>query len=107
MDRRFRARGGRLPIARPRAPELRTDARAGLSRKPWSRRIWYPAVRLSQVAAAARAADRMIVLNSADRDYVVRRGWKSAATVDVIPHGVSGQFLGPITLELPRGKGAL
>ena len=83
------------------------DARAGLIRKPWSRRLWYPAVRLSQVAAAARAADRMIVLTNADRDSVVQRGWKTATSVDVIPHGVSGQFLEPIALELPRGKGVL
>ncbi len=36
------------------------DSRHGLSRKPWSRRLWYPASRLSQVAAAARLADRLI-----------------------------------------------
>jgi glycosyltransferase involved in cell wall biosynthesis len=83
------------------------DARAGLTRKPWSRRLWYPAVRLSQVSAAARAADRMIVLTTADRDHVVQERWKTAGEVDVIPHGVSGQFLEPIALELPRGKGVL
>lgn len=83
------------------------DARAGLVRKPWSRRLWYPAVRLSQVAAAARAADRMIVLNTIDREYVIRKGWKTADTVDVVAHGVSGRFLEPIALEPPRGKGVL
>ena len=83
------------------------DARAGLTRKPWWRRLWYPAVRLSQVATAARAADRMIVLTAADRDQVVRRGWKAAAEVDVIPHGVSQRFREPITVELRRGKGVL
>ncbi|HEY3043578.1 MAG TPA: hypothetical protein VGJ39_06120, partial [Vicinamibacterales bacterium] len=33
----------------------------GLLHKPWSRRLLYPVVRLSQVAAAARAADRLIL----------------------------------------------
>ncbi len=83
------------------------DARAGLLKKRWGSGLWYPAVRLSQVAAAARAADRMIVLNTVDRDYVIRRGWKSAERVDLIPHGVSGRFLDPARLDLTRGKGVL
>ena len=69
------------------------DARAGLIRKPWHRRIWYPLSRLSQVSAAARRADRLLVLNEADRQYAVARGWKSADRVDVVPHGVSARFL--------------
>jgi glycosyltransferase involved in cell wall biosynthesis len=83
------------------------DAHAGLLRKPWSRRLWYPAVRLTQVAAAARVADRMIVLNTHDQNYVIQHGWKTASTVDLIPHGVPARFLEPIDLELPRGKGVL
>jgi glycosyltransferase involved in cell wall biosynthesis len=83
------------------------DANAGLIDKPLVKRLWYPAVRLSQVAAAARAADRMIVLNPVDRDYVIQRGWKAADRVDVIPHGVSARYLEPIALELPRGRGVL
>lgn len=83
------------------------DARAGLIQKSLVRRLWYPAVRLSQVAAAARLADRMIVLNPIDQEYVVRHGWKTAESVDVIPHGVSARFLEPIDLELTRGKGVL
>jgi glycosyltransferase involved in cell wall biosynthesis len=69
------------------------DARAGLVRKPWTRRLWYPATRLSQVAAAARLADRLLVLNDGDRRFAVARGWKRADRVDVVPHGVSDRFL--------------
>jgi glycosyltransferase involved in cell wall biosynthesis len=69
------------------------DARAGLVRKPWTRRVWYPASRLSQVAAAARLADRLLVLNDRDRRFATSRGWKRADRVDVVPHGVSDRFL--------------
>jgi glycosyltransferase involved in cell wall biosynthesis len=69
------------------------DARAGLARKPWTRRLWYPATRLSQVAAAAWLADRLLVLNEGDRRFAVGRGWKRADCVDVLPHGVSDRFL--------------
>ena len=43
----------------------------GLLHKPWSRRLLYPVVRLSQVAAAARVADRLILLNETDRDFAL------------------------------------
>ena len=82
------------------------DAREGLTHKPWTRRVWYPASRLSQVAAAAKLADRMIVLTAADRDFAQSRGWLPADRIDVIPHGVSGRFLheAPATA---RGGGVL
>jgi glycosyltransferase involved in cell wall biosynthesis len=70
------------------------DHRHGLVPKPWPRRLWYPAARMSQVALAARLADRMIVLNPAEREFVLARGWKSPDQVEVIPHGVSSAFLG-------------
>lgn len=70
------------------------DARGGLTRKPWTRRVWYPATRLSQVAAAARLADRLLVLNEADRRFAIGRGWQRPERVDVVPHGVSERFLG-------------
>ncbi len=69
------------------------DHQAGLLHKPWSRRIFHPLVRLSQVAAAARAADRLLLLNDADRAFVLERGWKPADAVDIVPHGVSSRFL--------------
>ena len=83
------------------------DSQAGLLPKPWPRRIWYPASRLSQVAAAARVADRLLVLNEADRQFAIDRGWKSAARVEVVTHGVSDAFLtvsGPVA---DRGAGML
>jgi glycosyltransferase involved in cell wall biosynthesis len=84
------------------------DHHWGLIPKPWPRRIWYPAVRMSQVALAARRADRMIVLNSAERDFVLHRGWKPADRVDVVPHGVSRRFLDSAPApDAPRGKGLL
>src|SRR6266568_3850823 len=51
------------------------DHDAGVLHKPWTRRWWYPAVRLSQVAAAARVADRLILLNEGDRAFALARGW--------------------------------
>jgi glycosyltransferase involved in cell wall biosynthesis len=80
----------------------------GLVSKPWHRRIWYPAARMSQVALAARLADRLIVLNAADRDFAVRRGWKPAERIDIIPHGVSQRFLDDAPpADAPRGAGVL
>ncbi|HEU4557589.1 MAG TPA: glycosyltransferase family 4 protein [Longimicrobium sp.] len=84
------------------------DHEWGLVAKPWHRRIWYPAARLSQVALAARLADRMIVLNAADRDFALRRGWKPAERIDIIPHGVSQRFLDSAPdPEARRGGGIL
>ena len=57
----------------------------GLLHKPWSRRLLYPVVRLSQVAAAARAADRLILLNETDRDFALGRRWKPGDKIDVVP----------------------
>jgi glycosyltransferase involved in cell wall biosynthesis len=69
------------------------DASEGLSRKPWIRRLWYPASRLSQVAAAAHLSDRLLLLNDRDRDYALAHGWQAPDRIDVIPHGVSNRFL--------------
>ncbi len=83
------------------------DSREGLTSKPWTRRIWYPASRLSQVAAAARTADRLLVLTEGDRRFALDRGWQSADRIDVIAHGVSGRFLSTSPQGAPRGSGAL
>ena len=84
------------------------DAAEGLASKPWTRRLFHPAVRLTQVAAAARAADRLLLLNDGDRAFALERGWKSEAAIDVVPHGVSGRFLtdAPSGRE-ERGRGIL
>ncbi len=87
---------------------LLDDHAAGLSRKGWYRRWWYPAVRLSQVAMAARLADRMIVPNADDAAFVIDRGWKTRDRIDVVPHGVSSRFLDdPPADAAVRGKGIL
>ncbi|HZP47017.1 MAG TPA: glycosyltransferase family 4 protein [Vicinamibacterales bacterium] len=84
------------------------DADAGLVTKGWSRRWYYPLVRLSQVSAAIRLADRAILLNDDDRARVVSRRWKDAAAIDVVPHGVSSRFLEPPPGDAPpRGRGIL
>jgi glycosyltransferase involved in cell wall biosynthesis len=84
------------------------DHRHGLLHKPWTRRLLYPAVRLSQVAAAARAADRLILLNEVDRDFALGRRWKGGDKIDVIPHGVSSAFLADTPpRDSPRGRGIL
>jgi glycosyltransferase involved in cell wall biosynthesis len=99
LGRRIRARPGPAVISRSHGLEhlnyrrMLDDARAGLTQKPWTRRLWYPASRLSQVALAARVADRLIVLNEGDRRFAISRGWKAPDCVDVVPHGVSDRFL--------------
>lgn len=84
------------------------DHEWGLHAKPWYRRLWYPAARMSQVAVAARLCDRMIVLNESERDFVVANGWKGAGKVDVVPHGVSSRFLDDAPPpDAERGRGLL
>ena len=83
------------------------DSHAGLTPKPWPRRIWYPASRLSQVAMAARVADRLIVLTESDRQFALDRGWQPEDRVHVVPHGVSTRFLSGSITARPRGAGAL
>lgn len=84
------------------------DARGGLTRKPWIRRLWYPVSRLSQVAAGAHLSDRLLLLNDRDREYALAHGWQQPDRIDVIPHGMSDRFLnedpGP---DAPRGEGLL
>jgi glycosyltransferase involved in cell wall biosynthesis len=84
------------------------DAADGLTTKGWTRRIYYPTVRLPQVAAAARLADGLIVLNEGDRDFAVDRGWQPADRVQVVAHGVSERFLADAPPpDSPRGQGVL
>jgi glycosyltransferase involved in cell wall biosynthesis len=84
------------------------DAEAGLTSKPWTRRVFHPVVRLTQVAAAARAADRLLLLNETDRAFAVERRWKPQTRIDVVSHGVSGAYLdeSPVSSEA-RGRGIL
>jgi glycosyltransferase involved in cell wall biosynthesis len=84
------------------------DARAGLTRKPWTRRIWYPLSRLTQVACAARFADRLLLLNQQDSDYALAAGWQPADRIDVVMHGVSARYLDDRPPSpAPRGGGLL
>ena len=84
------------------------DHHAGLTRKGWTRRIWYPLTRLSQVQVAARLSDKLLLLNDVDRRYAVEHGWKEPADIDVVSHGVSTRYLmdggGPAAA---RGQGLL
>jgi glycosyltransferase involved in cell wall biosynthesis len=84
------------------------DAAEGLIRKPWTRRLWYPASRLSQVAAAGHLADRLLVLNEQDRAYAADHGWQPADRIAVVPHGVSERLLSNAPpANAPRGAGML
>lgn len=84
------------------------DHDAGLRPKPWTRRLFHPAVRLTQVAAAARAADRLLLLNDLDRDFAVGRRWKRPNDIDIVPHGVSSEFLNEApSRDQVRGGGLL
>lgn len=83
------------------------DSRDGIAVKPWTRRLWYPFSRLSQVALAARVADRLLVLNEVDRAFAVRRRWQPADRIDVVAHGVSDRYLRHAPEPATRGAGAL
>ena len=84
------------------------DHAEGLLYKPWTRRLFHPAVRLTQVAAAARAADRLLLLNDGDREFALSHGWKRSTDIDVVPHGVSSAFLlNPPPTDQVRGGGIL
>lgn len=84
------------------------DAADGLIHKPWTRRLWYPGVRLPQVAAAARLADALIVLNPADRDFALGEAWQPPERIHLVPHGVSAHFLADAPApDAPRGAGVL
>jgi glycosyltransferase involved in cell wall biosynthesis len=84
------------------------DAADGLIRKGWTRRLWYPGVRLPQVAAAARLADALILLNPVDRAFAVDSGWQPPERVHLVPHGVSARFLDDVPpVDAPRGAGVL
>jgi glycosyltransferase involved in cell wall biosynthesis len=83
------------------------DHREGLRQKSWLRRIWYPVSRLTQVAAAARLADGLLVLNDVDRTFALDRGWQPPDRVTVVPHGISGRLLDEPPAAAPRGAGLL
>src|SRR4051794_35594869 len=84
------------------------DHRAGLRAKSWIRRVWYPATRLTQVAAAARLSDALLVINDVDRQYALDRGWQSPEYVTTVPHGISGRFIAEAPPpDAPRGAGLL
>ena len=84
------------------------DHREGLRAKSWPRRVWYPLSRLTQVAAAARLADGLLVLNENDRTFALDRGWQPPDRVTVVPHGISERFLAAAPpSDAPRGAGLL
>jgi glycosyltransferase involved in cell wall biosynthesis len=84
------------------------DHHAGLRRKAWARRIWYPLSRLTQVAAAARLADSLLLLNEADRAFVLDRGWQPSERIAVVAHGISDRYLAAApAATAPRGGGLL
>jgi glycosyltransferase involved in cell wall biosynthesis len=82
------------------------DAREGFGRRGWHRRIWYPAVRMRAVAASARRADALILLNEGDRAFALERRWVAPEAVHVIPHGLASVFLDD-RIATERGGGLL
>jgi glycosyltransferase involved in cell wall biosynthesis len=113
IERRLGAHRGTAYVCRSNGLEhlnyerMLADSDAGLLAKPWTRRLWYPAARLSQVAAAARLADRLLLLNDADRRYARAHRWQPESRIDVVPHGVSDRFLTDAPADAPRGAGVL
>lgn len=88
--------------------ELIADHEAGLLRKPWWRRLWYPAARLAPTAAAIRRADRVILLSRREREFVLERGWQPAERIEVVTHGVdAARFEQAPPPDAARGAGVL
>jgi glycosyltransferase involved in cell wall biosynthesis len=84
------------------------DGRARLLAKPWWRRLWYPAVRLSQTSRAFRLADGAILLNRRERLFARLQGWQPPARLAVIPHGVlHARTTAAPPEDARRGAGAL
>jgi glycosyltransferase involved in cell wall biosynthesis len=84
------------------------DHLEGLRPKSWARRVWYPLSRLSQVAAAARLADGLLLLNDVDRAFALERGWQPPDRIAVVPHGISERFLSQAPASgAARGAGLL
>jgi len=106
--------GGAVVISRSNGLEhlnyhrMLEDHDEGLLHKPWTRRWFHPAFRLTQVAAAARHADRLLLLNDGDRDFALARGWQPRDRIDVVAHGVSSEFLSSAPpADSRRGRGVL
>ena len=76
------------------------DSRAGSDAQAMDPPHLVLASRLSQVAAAARIADRLLVLTEGDRQFALDRGWQSNDRIDVVAHGVSG----PLSGAQPPGR---
>jgi glycosyltransferase involved in cell wall biosynthesis len=83
------------------------DARTGLTSKPWTRRIWYPLSRLTQVEWTARLAHRLLLLNRQDYEYALDEGWQPADRIEIVAHGVSSRYLDDRPDDPPRGGGLL
>jgi glycosyltransferase involved in cell wall biosynthesis len=114
LERRLGRYGSTVVVSRSNGLEhlnyrrMVEDHHEGLLRKPWPRRIWYPLVRLTQVRLAARFADRVLLLNEADRQFAITRGWKAPDRIDIVPHGVAPEFLqGRPPPAEARGAGVL
>jgi glycosyltransferase involved in cell wall biosynthesis len=84
------------------------DHAEGFINKPWTRRLFHPLVRMTQVAGAARAANRLLLLNEADRAYASAHRWKSDEEIAIVAHGVSARFLDSAPpADQQRGRGIL
>jgi glycosyltransferase involved in cell wall biosynthesis len=68
------------------------EERAGRLRISLKHRLFTRYARLTAVRAAVRVCDRLICLTASERDYIVRRGWKSSAQIEVIPNGVGPEY---------------
>ncbi len=83
------------------------DHDEGLLQKPWHKRLYYPAVRMSQVGAAAILSDGLIVLNQNDAAFARQQRWQPEDRVAVIPHGVSEAFVSAQNAEETPSRGGL
>lgn len=87
---------------------LVADHAAGWLHKPWWRRCWYPLTRLSQVALSLRLADRAIVLNRQEADWITAHDWKPPSRLDCIAHGVEPErWAAAPAPDARRGAGVL
>jgi glycosyltransferase involved in cell wall biosynthesis len=93
--------GAPLLVTRSHGLEHAYRRAAGSGRHPY-----HDGVRLREVAASLRAADLVLLLNSADREEAVQELRVPAARAHVVPNGVDDALLG-LPAPAPAGEASL
>jgi glycosyltransferase involved in cell wall biosynthesis len=83
--------------------ELVEDAGRGNLRLSWKYPLYHGGWRLREVAASFRRSDLNIVLNSADKRYLIDELRVDPSRVRLVPHGILDSFIGLPLNPVPSG----